>query len=1053
MIRGSLRNPVARFMMAIGIILLGMIAFSNLAIDLFPDISYPIISISTVYTGASPQDIEISVTRLIEKRMSRIQNVRYVSSRSREGISNVILEFYWGTNLDAAASDIQQSLNQILDHLPVDAKQPVIYKFDPSQISVLNLSVTGPMDEFRLRELAEDFLAPRLESLKGVASASVYGGMVREIQVDLERSKLEGMNLSVDRVAQALKIAHVDKPGGTLKGDQRNYSVRTLGRSPAVKDLEEIVIQSNNGVPVRIKDLGRVVDGVEDAETDNHVNGVRGVTIGILKQIGGNTVTVVDNVMQALPQIRKELPKGVSIGVVSDQSTFIRRSIKNLQHEAIIGAILAVVIILIFLGSGTSTLIISHSIPISIISTFVLLYFGKFTLNIMTLGGLALGVGRLVDDAIVVLENINRHIERGETPMDASYKGASEVSKPVIAATITSIIVFIPLAFVKGVAALLFVQMAYTVAFSLLASLFDSLTLVPVLTAKFLRPHREKKNISWTRKFFEKTQPLFQWVDQQYQQILQMALTYRKTVVMLVSAIFFVTLAAFMPPLLWNMPGLRIGTELFPPSDEGQIRMSLRLPVGSSLEETKRVMDRVERVIFDNVPELQAFNSRSGSGKGMGVFAGRFAGPHTGSLFLTLVPQAERERSSEDIARALREKVRQIPGAMITVNPGGIISRVINIGSDEPIDVEVLGYELATGSVLAKEVEQILRRVQGTTDIQVGREEGFPEYQVWVRPDRAAAFGITTTKVADIVNYSIEGDDTAIYVDPRTGREHVVRVRLRDEDVKAPKDIGQFPVPALAGKAVSLQNVADIVHTSTPVQLERKYQQRVIHVTANTSGRDLGSIAREIEGHISKMRIPDGFTVSLKGAWLETKDSQRNLTFALGLAIILVYMVLASQFASLLHPFLIMFSVPLGFIGVLWSLFLTGHTISVVSFIGIIMMVGIVVSNAIILVDYINRLRGEGIELREAIVRAGRIRLRPILMTSLCTICGLIPMALGIGEGAEANSPLAVAVIGGLSVSTFLTLVFVPTLYFIVESWRAKRRSLKNAEFGMGNAE
>jgi len=1039
LIRGSLKNPVARYMMASGIILLGMIAFSNLAIDLFPEISYPIVTVTTEYTGAGPQDIEISVTRLIEKRLSRIQNVRHISSRSRESFSNVTVEFYWGTNLDVASADIQQSLNQILDRLPEDAKQPVISKFDPSQISVLTLSVKGPMDEFRLRELAEDFIAPRLESLKGVAAANVFGGKVREIQVDLNRAKIEGMNLTVDRVAQAVRVAHVDKPGGSLKGEQKDFSVRTLGRTPDVRDLEEIVIQSN-GAPVRIRDIARVVDGVEDAQTDVQVDGMRGVVIGVLKQIVGNTVSVADNVMKALPQIQKELPKGVSISVVSDQSTFIRRSIKNLQHEAIIGAFLAVVIILVFLGSGTSTLIISHSIPISIISTFVLLYFGNFTLNIMTLGGLALGVGRLVDDAIVVLENINRHIEMGESPEEASYKGAREVSKPVIAATITSIIVFIPLAFVKGIAALLFVQMAYTVAFSLLASLFDSLTLVPVLTARFLRPKGEPKRLSWAQKIFKKTQPFFLLIDQQYQQVLRMALDYRKTVIMGVGAVFAGTLFLFLPPLLSIGPGLRIGTELFPSSDEGQIRMSVRLPAGSSLDETKRVMEKVERIVFENVPEVRSVFARSGSGRGAGIFSSRFAGPHTGNVFLNLVSQGERQRSSDTIARALREKVRQIPGATISVYPGGIVSRVINIGSDDPLDVEVLGFDLEMGTRLAKEADQILRNVQGVTDIQVGREEGFPEYQVLVRPDRAAAFGLTTLKVADIVKGAIEGDEAAIYLDPTTGREHKVRVRLQEEDRRTPGDIGRLSVPALGGKVVSLGNVAEVTRTLTPVQLERKYQQRIIHVTANTSGRDLGSIAQEIEDRIGKMKIPDGFTVTLKGARLEQKEAQLNLMFALLLAIVLVYMVLASQFGSFLHPFLIMFSVPLGFIGVLWALFLAGHTLSVVSFIGIIMMVGIVVSNAIILVDYINRLREEGEELKQAIVRAGRIRLRPIVMTTLTTICGLIPMALGLGEGAEANAPLAVAVIGGLMVSTFLTLVFVPTIYLMVEEWRSQKK-------------
>lgn len=1031
-IRGSLKNPVARFMFAIGIILLGVIAFSNLAIDLFPDISYPIIAVTTEYPGASPEDIEITITRPIEKRVSRIQNVRYVSSRSREGVSTLNIEFYWGTNLDVASTDIQQSISQILDQFPEEAKQPVIFKFDPSQISVIVLAVTGPMDEYRLRELAEDFIAPRLESLKGVAAANVFGGQVREIQAELNRSKLEGLNLSIDKVAQAVKTGHMDLPGGSLKGQRIEYGVRTLGRSSDVKDLEEIVVEHHNGVPVRLRDIGKIKDGFEDAETEVHVNGARGIIIGVQKQIGGNTVSTVDNVLKTLPQIQKEVPKGVSIQVVSDQSTFIRKSIKNLQHEAMMGALLAVAIILIFLGSGTSTLIIAHSIPISIISTFVLLHFGNFTLNIMTLGGLALGVGRLVDDAIVVLENISRHLELGESPEEASYKGASEVSKPVIAATITSIIVFLPLAFVKGIAALLFVQMAYTVAFSLLASLFDSLTLVPLLTAKFLKPRKKSAQPSWTQKIFQRTQPFFLWIDQHYQGLLHLALSHRKAVVSGVVGIFAGTL--FLIPL--------IGTDFFPSSDEGQIRMSMRLPVASSLGETIKVVEKVEGIIFEQVSELKSLWARAGSGKGRSVvFSGRFAGSHTATASMMLVDQSDRNRSSEAITRSLREKLSKIPGTIISVYPGGVVTRVITFGADEPIDVEILGYEIAAGSRLAKEVDGILRGVRGVTDVQIGREEGLPEYQVRIRKDRVAALGLTTSRVAEVVRQAVEGDESAIYVDPKTGREHKVRVRLREEDRKRPEDLARLPLPVSSGKIIPLENVVDIKQTFSPNQLERKYQQRIVHVTANTSGRDLGSIGSEIEDKISQLKIPEEFSVQLKGSRLEQREAFQTLFFALGLAILLVYMVLASQFASLLHPFLIMFSVPLGFIGVIWALYLTGNTLSVVSFIGIIMMVGIVVSNAIILVDCINRLRKEGIELKEAVIQAGRIRLRPILMTSLTTVFGLIPMALGLGEGAEANAALAIAVIGGLTVSTFLTLVFIPTIYVIVESWRASRRT------------
>jgi len=1036
-IRASLKNPVALFMVALGIILVGIIAFADLAIDLFPDISLPVITVQTDYEGASPQDIEMTITRPVEKRVSRIQNVRYVSSRSREGTSYVTIEFYWGTDLNVASNDIQQSINQILDRLPDGSKLPVIRKFDPSQIPVITISVSGPLNEYRLRELAEDFIAPRLESLKGVASANASGGRVREVQVDVNRAKMEGNNLSLDRISQAVRSGHMDLPGGNLKTGQREYGVRTLGRTPNIKDIGDIVVATQKGVPVLVRDVAKVKDGFQDRDSIASINGVKGVTLNVLKQIGGNTVNVADAVMKALPQIQKEVPKGVTLQVVSDQSTFIRKSIKNLQHEAIIGALMAVAIILVFLGSGTSTLIIAHAIPISIISTFVLLYFGKFTLNIMTLGGLALGVGRLVDDAIVVLENINRHIDQGESPEGASYIGAKEVSRPVIAATITSIVVFIPLAFVKGVAALLFVQMAYTVGFSLMASLFGSLTLVPVLTSKFLKSKekREKKKLSFAGKIYKRTQPVFAKIDENYQNIIQWSLFHRKTVVSSVVGVFLVTTTLLILGLT-NVINF-IGTEFFPATDEGQLRVSLRLPVATPVETTRVVLDRIEGIVFQEVPEIKALSSRAGVG-GLG---GRFTGPHVGDLQAMLVDQSERNRSSEAIAAPLREKLRSIPGAFTNVSTRGLMSRVMSFGSDDPIDVEVLGFDLNAGSLLAREVERILRGVRGVTDIQVGREDGLPEYQVRIRQDRAATLGLTSSRVADLVNTAIEGNESSVYVDPITGRENKVRVRLAEEDRSSIEDLRRLPIPVQGGKVVALENAADLVQVFSPVQIERKYQQRIVHVTANTVDRDLGSIAQEIETKISLMKIPEGFTVNLKGARLEQKDAFRMLMFALVLAIVLIYMVLASQFGSLLHPFLIMFSVPLGFIGVVWALFLTHNTLSVISFIGIIMMVGVVVSNAIILVDYINRLRQEhGVELREAIVRAGRIRLRPIVMTTLTTICGLIPMALGLGEGAEANASLAIAVIGGLTVSTFLTLVFVPTLYFIVENWREQRK-------------
>lgn len=1026
LIRGSLENPIARVMVTLALVGLGVLAFTHLAIDLFPDVTYPVATVVTEYTGASPADIETTVTRPIEKVVSRITNVRFVSSYSREGLSVVVIEFTWGTDLDAAAIDIQQNVNQILDRLPEEAKQPIIVKFDPSQVSVITLAVAGSLDPWKLRELAEDFVAPRLETLPGVAAANVFGGQVREIQVEVDRVRLEGAGLSLDQVLQAVKTGNLDAPGGNLKAGTRDYSVRTLGRPPQVQHLQELVIGRRGGVTVRIRDIGRVRDGFEETQTDVRVNAGPGLILGVQKQPGSNTVAVVDAILRELPRIRQDLPPGISLEVVSDQSTFIRRAIRTLQIEAMLGSLLAIGIILVFLRNLRSTCIIALSIPISITTTFVLMYFNRMTLNIMTLGGLALGVGRLVDDSIVVLENISRRLEAGEDPRTASERGATEVSRAIIAATVTSVIVFLPIAFVQGVAAVLFWQLALTVGLALLASLFESLTLVPILTARFLRPRGPAEGPGWLRDLFARSEGAFARLDSRYQALLTWALQRRWTVVGGTAAALLLSLA-FIP---------LIGTEFFPPSDEGEFGITVRLPAGTRVEETAKVVTGMEALILEEVPELRSMFARVGSGRGRGaIFSGRAAGPHTGFMRIRLVPLAERRRSADEIMAALRPRLPRVPGGNITMVTGGLVSRLIAFGAEEPIVVEIQGYDLATGSRLAAEVAALLREIRGVADVQVSREEGLPELQVALDHQRLAALGLTASQVAATVKTAIGGFEASLYVDPQTGREHNVLVRLQEPDRQQITDLSQITLTA-NGRQVPLSNVAQVRRQTSPTQIERKYQQRLVRVVANTAGRDLGSIAAEIEAGLALLEKPKDFVVRLAGARVEQAEAFRNLALALLLAVALVYMVLASQYRSLLHPFIIMFSVPLGVIGVIWALLLTGTTLSVISLIGVIMMVGIVVSNAILLVDTVNLRRREGMPLYAAIIQAGRTRLRPILMTSLTTILGILPMALGLGEGAEANAPLAIAVIGGLAVSTLLTLVFIPVLYHLFERRR-----------------
>ena len=1029
LIKGSLDNPVARFMITIGIMLLGVISFTNLAIDLFPEITYPVAGVTTDYRGATPEDIETAITRPVEKAVSRIQGVRYVASYSRDGISLVSIQFNWGTNLDTASNDIQQNLNTIVNDLPEDSDRPIIVKFDPSSIPVVTFGLQGNLDERKLRELAEDYIAPRLETLPGVASVEVSGGRVREIQVDVDRAKLEGAGLALADVVEAVRRGNVDVPAGSIKTGTRDINIRSLGRSHTVEPLGDLVIRHQKGTAIRIRDVAQVRDGFEDSRSIALVNGGRGLFLPVRKAPGTNTVKVADAAFAELERLQKDLPPDVQLFIVSDQSTYIRRSIENLKHEAYIGAVLAALVVFLFLGNLRTTFIISLSIPISIVTTFVLLYFGGMTLNIMTLGGLALGVGRLVDDSIVVLENIYRHLQNGEEPYDAAYKGAKEVSRPIIAATVTSVIVFLPIAFVHGVASILFSQMAFTVAFSLMASLFESLTLTPILCKWFMRPREAPYKLVLLRAPLALFGRFFSRMEQSYSGLLTWALAHKTRVIVGTLAVFVATYPIYR---------YRIDSELFPPSDEGEFGVSVRLPIGTRVEETRRVVNEIQDIVIREVPELLSVFGRAGSSRGRSaIFGGRFSGPHTANLRVRLVPHKDRTRSSFDIMEDLRPMLANFPGARVTMNPGGLVSRVISFGAEEPIDIEIQGYDLKTGSEKAAEIAAALRDVQGVTDIQVSREEGLPQFKIEMDHQRIAALGLTASAVADTIRTAVDGTEASVFIDPDTGKEHKIRVRFGEQDRREIEQLNRIFIKS-DGRAVPLSNLARLVPTTSPTQVERKYQQRIIHVTANVTGRPLGSAALEIEDVLSRVETPKDFRISLKGAREEQGQAFSNLTLALVLAIALIYMVLASQYGSLLHPFVIMFSVPLGFIGVVWILYATGTTLSIISFIGIIMMVGVVVSNAILLVEYTNQLRERGMELHEAVALAGKTRLRPIMMTSFATVLGLLPLALGIGEGAEANAPLAITVIGGLTVSTFMTLIFIPTLYTTMERLREK---------------
>jgi hydrophobe/amphiphile efflux-1 (HAE1) family protein len=1031
----ALRNPIAILMAVLMVVILGIVSFTKMPVDMFPEITFPSITVATFYKGANPQDIERMVTYPVEKAVSTVNGVKYVSSISRQGASLVTVYFNWGTNLDSAQSDVLQVVNLARADLPKEVENPIIRKFDVSQISVVFITLMGGgLNEGQLYDLAYNFVEPEIEHVTNVASARVIGGKVREIYVYFNRERLRAFNLSPDDVIQAVQQANLILPTGNLKAGPYDYRLFTQTQFNLVKPMENIIVSNNQKRPVYVRDIGEVKDDYQDQTNIIRVNGQPAVALSVQKTSGTNTIQVVDDVRKALPRIQKMLPPGVVMLELFDQSLYIRNSVKNLQHEAVIGALLAVLVILVFLRNLRSTLIVSLSIPISIVCAFILLYFDNLTLNTFTLGGLALGVGRLVDDAIVVLENIYRHRSLGKSPEEAAIQGSGEVGLAVLASTITTIVVFLPVIFITGIARLLFTPLALTVAFSLIASYFVSLTVIPVLSRRYLHPEAEEilspapsalEKLKWRFK------ELFERVDSGYQSLLGWALAHRKIVVIAV----VVTLLGSLPLYFF------IGSEFFPSMDESQFRFIVQLPVGTRLEESARTTARMEEVVREAIgQDITAIQVNFGIPSGLSAIWSQNTGPHMGWIRIKLVDPGERKLSADALMDKLRPKLLQeFPGVRIFFVSGGIVRMLISFGYDNPIDIEILGYDFKAGLKLADQVAAIVRSTPGAKDVRVSREPDYPQQNIVPDRERTSLLGLNMAQVAKAIQTFNNGYQASIFSDPQTGNQYYITVRAQEADRTSVRDLDQVFLFNREGKPISLDNIATISRGVGPIQIERKYQQRIIHVTANNFGRDLGSVAADIQKKIDALTLPPNFKINITGAVESQRESFISLLGALILAVVLVYMVLASQFKSLIDPFIIMFSVPLGLIGVLWALFLTETNLSVTSFMGVIMMAGIVVSNGILLVDYTNRLRGRGLELQEAVIKAGRTRLRPILMTTLCTILGLIPMAVGLGEGSESNAPMAIAVIGGLSVSTLLTLVFIPTLYTIFEE-RLKRK-------------
>jgi len=1032
----SIHRPVTILMATLILVLLGGIAFVRLPVDLMPDTVYPTISVRAEYPGVAPEEMENLVARVMEEAFSSAPGVEEITSTSSEGSTSVRVSFVYGTNLDEAANELRIRLDRRRSSLPEDMEPPIMYKYDVSQYPIMFLTVAATdMDPKALRHFVEKQIQYRLERVPGVAQFTVRGGLRREIHVDLNLEKLRALNLSVAQVVRMVRQENLNRPVGPVQEGRFEVLLRTQGEFQNLDQIRNLVVTTRNGVPVYMRDIALVEDSHEEVRQMVSVNGSPAVRLFVYKQSGANTVDVAEAVWKEVERIHKDYPN-IRITATGDTSDYIKAAIANVKDATVDGSVLAILILLVFLRSFSSMLIIGVSVPISVISTFALMHQAGFTLNTVSFGGLALGVGMLVDNAIVVLENIFRHREReGMDRVQAAILGSREVAVPVLTSTLTTIAVFVPVLFMRGSSAVTFKQLAYVVAFSMFCSLVVALTLVPVLCCRYLRvtDFRARRK-GFFGAIYNWTGDIQEHMADRYGALLDWSLRHR---------IVVLTTAGLMLLGAWQLAPL-VGVELTPEADEGEVRVDIELEPGTRAQVTDDYMQRVARTVSDQVPEARNIMVETGGGG-----FSRGSSQHMGELRIRLKPQTERTRSAKQIAAALRPLLAQQPGVVVRTRvSSGMFSRGSRSGSSgggsgsssDRLLVEVRGHEMEILQELAEQVRSVMAAIPGVPEVQVSRQPGMPEMLVSVDRLKASTMGLNVSDIADAMETAIGGRRTSMF--RQQGDEYNILVRLQERDRLKLTQVGQIPLTTPTGRTIPAEGVIRMRRQEGPVSIDRADQERIIIVSGTLGDRDLGSVMRDLDAALRPIPRPNGYEFKYGGEYEEQQENFRELTFASILAIILVYMVMASQFESLRDPFIILFSIPLAAIGVVGILVLTHTTFNMQGFLGIIVLVGIVVSNAIILIDCTNQLRRDhGYGLRESVITSGSRRLRPILMTSITTVLGLIPMALGIGEGAELQAPLARVVIGGLISSTMITLVVVPVIYTILEERTEKARA------------
>ncbi len=1024
----AVKKPVMTTLVFVGVVVLGLFSLNKLPIDLLPNIETNTIMVITTYDGASAADIETNVTRPLENSLNTVSNLKNIKSVSRENRSMITLEFNYGDDIEALTNDVRDKLNMVKSFLPEGVKEPIIFKFSTDMIPVMMLSATANESLPALYKILDNKVANPLARIDGVGSVSIIGAPKREIQVFIDPLKLEAYHLTIESIAQSIRMENVNTPAGTVDIGSDSYSLRVNGEFKDAAELNKIIVGSAGGKTVYLSDVAIVNDAIEERMQESYTNGKQGATIVVQKQSGSNTVQIAEKILKVLPEIKKDLPSDVKLNVIIDTSNSIKETISGLTETVLYAFLFVILVVLAFLGRWRATVIIILTIPISLIAAFIYLGGTGGSLNIISLSALSVAIGMVVDDAIVVLENITTHIERGSRPTSAAVHGTNEVAVSVIASTLTLIAVFFPLTLITGMAGVMFVQLGWMVTIIMTVSTVSALTLTPMLSSQLLKLNpKRSKMFEMVYLPIERT---LNNLDNTYAKFVNWAVRNRKKMVLFATIFFFLSM----------IPIGFIGTEFIPAQDNGRVQATIELPVGTRMEITKKTAEDIKALWQKKYPEMDMINYSIGQAASSNVWGSlQNNASNIISMNLLMIPLQDRERSMFEISDSIRIDLDNMPEVRKSnIIAGGGMSMM---GGQSTLDVDVYGYDFQQTDKIAKELSERIAKISGLVNVKVSRGDYTPEYQVEFDREKLAINGLNISTASNFLRNRINGLTASLYRED--GEEYSIRVVYGPEYRQSIEDIENILIYNQQGQGVRLKDLGRVVEKFSPPTIERKNRQRLITVASTVSGTTIDKAVGAINEQIAQMTIPSEINLEVGGTYKDQQESFSDLFTLLLIIVLLVFIVMASQFESLTYPFIIMFSVPFGISGVVLALALTGSTLNMMSFVGLIMLVGIVVKNGIVMVDYINLNRERGMGIIHAVVTGGKSRLRPVLMTTLTTILGMVPMAISNSQGSEMWKSMAITVIGGLTVSTILTLVIVPTIYAIFAGNGVKRTRKK----------